>query len=181
MIEDKLENYIKARSLDLDVDQPNDDLVWESLQNKRQKPKNYGKQVLSWAAILVPLFALGTYLLMESSKIENTLETKLFTLSDLGPEWEAIENGYSTEIEQKWTKIEADTSTSGSLQFLLDEMIALDELQKEYQKNLPTEMDDRFINTIIDFYEKKNRLLERILRELERTKQERHENRSIEI
>lgn len=181
MKEDKLEDFIKARTLDLDVDQPNDDLVWEGIQNKRQKPKNYGRQVLSWAAILVPLIALGTYVLLESSRTEEVINNKLFTLSDLGPKWEAIEQEYSSEIEQKWTKIEADTSKAENLQFLLDELKALDELQKEYQKNIPQEMDDRFINTIIDFYEKKSRLLERILKELERTKQKRHENRSIEV
>lgn len=181
MKEDKFEDFIKSRKLDLDVDQANDDLIWEGIQNKRKKKSYYGRQILSWAAILVPLFALGTYLLMESSKNADPVNPKLFSLADLGPEWETIEKDYKKEIEQKLIKIESDTSSAENLQFLLDELETLDKIQKEYQKNLPPVMDDRFINTIIDFYEKKSQLLERILKELERTKQKRHENRNIEI
>jgi hypothetical protein len=181
MKEDKLEEFIKSRRMDLDVEQADEDLVWEGIQNKRKKSLNYGRLALSWAAILIPLLALGTYLMLESSKSEKPLDTKLFSLADLGPEWEAIEESYENEIEQKWTQIEEDTSHAENLQFLFNELQSLDVLHKEYQNNLPAEMDDRFINTIIDFYEKKSRLLERILKELERTKQQRHENRSIEI
>lgn len=181
MKEDRFENLIKSRKLDLDVDEPNDDLVWESIQNKKKKKRKYGGQVLSWAAILIPLFALGSYLILESKKELDPVQAKLFSLADLGPKYEALEKDYEAEIKDKWTKIEADTSSAENLQFLLDELQALDELQKEYQQNLPPELDDRFINTIIDFYEKKSRLLERILKELERTKQRRNENHSIEI
>lgn len=180
MKEDKLEELLKNNKQQLDFDEPNDELIWKGISSELNSKKSQARLVLSWAAVLVPLVGLGIYFLSENIKPDNPQDEMVYSLSDLGPEWKELEANYEADIEDKMLLIN-EQAPGEKLEMLMDQLKILDEVNLQYRKDIPSVNDERLINTLIDYYEKKTRILEKILMEIEREKRHENENRNYEI
>lgn len=184
MKKDNLENFIKQNQLDLDIETPDDDVIWEGIRSGMLKKKKPSFKPMIWAAILLPLIGLSVYMTYSyNSNLPpaNSIEIENKSLSTIGPKWAALEVNYQNDIQTKWTSIEQQNYDAEEFNFLFEELGILDEVNAEYKQHIDQIENERLIETLIDYYEKKTRILEKILNEIERKKQNKYENRSIEL
>lgn len=168
-----LEKYLKENRLKLDVEEPEADLVWEGIRSgvnkKRQLIPNWFWKV---AAILIFVMS-GTYFVVNETSKDKMV---VITLADISTELGEQEAELQQVVDLKWKQVEPLLPDSNlHLQFLLAEINELDTIYKTYQQDLgQTETNERIIRAMLDYYEKKIRILNRLQLEIE--KQKDHEN-----
>jgi len=164
----KLESYIRNNRETLDTDKPNEELIWagisHSIENHARKKRiRYLKQALMAAAMIIISFTVGYYL---SYKKETTV---LFAQTDnLFTKQEAIFvnliNSYAKQIERENVNLE---TLPTSYSFLKD----MDRLIEAYSSDLRQYgPNPELIRSLLDLYEKKIMLLQRMLFEIEKEK-----------
>lgn len=180
MEDNKLEDWIKNNRDNLDFDELDDDAIWQGINQTMRNKKNKARLFLSWAAIIVPIIGLSLFYLSDSPPV---VEDNVFAknLSDIDPKWKSIEANYEADIKQQWAKIKTEEIDPNRLEFLLEELKVLDEVNLEYRAHLPITENEKLVNTLIDYYEKKTRILGKILKEIDRKKKTENKNRSYEI
>lgn len=172
-MQDKFEEYIRKNRAQLDVEDTDYDALWEGIQSAQTPKKSKG---IWWvAAVLVPAFAL---LLFYNSGEEQVPNEKLYSLSDISPEFEKVEKEFQQDITEKLERIEKEDHDV-DIEFLWDELEDLEEVNKAYRKDIGKVEDERLIQALLDYYEKKMRILEKILKEVERSKKHNYEEEHI--
>jgi hypothetical protein len=178
----KLEEYLKRHRANLDVDSPDDDVVWDRIHSrltemKKDDSKNPLK--ISWirirniAAVAIIMFCIG-YI---TKDIINSLSARQpVTLA-------SIDRGLGNREEEYRTMVNLRTSEVTRLQGngdalireLFTELAALDTIYNQSMIDLKVlGPNEKVINTIFDTYEMKIRLLELIILETNKTRN--HEN-----
>ncbi len=174
----KLEKYLKQHRDSLDVDSPDDPVIWEGiredlqLNDKQRERRTRLIRIRNLAAVAILLVSVGY---MVQDLLGERWKNQAVTLADIDQELGAREQEYRTLVSYK--KQEA-----GSLQHvdhaiiaeLLEEIQKLDTIYEETLKDL-SELgyNEQVIQTIFDTYEKKIYLLELII--LENNKIKNHE------
>ena len=179
MREDKLKQYIQENRDEFDIEEFNEDVVWQGINQEMRSKKRHFSLGLQWAAILLPIIGLSFYFLME--KGGDNIEQQDYSLADISPELAKIEADYQSDIEVKWAKLEVEELDEEKRKFLEEELKVLEEISNEYKSEVVDVDRERLINVLIDYYEKKTRILEKILIEIEREKLNDYERNSIEL
>ena len=139
-----------------------------------EKKRNFPDLLKIAAGISIGLF-VAFLLYKQDARIET-----LYSLSDISPEYEKIENSYIQSVNQLYQKIDLESVDTVEYQWLLDEIDYLDELNAQYRDDIDSSVDsEKLVKSLIDYYEKKIRLLERLELEINRRKNE--EERSVDI
>lgn len=168
----KIEKYLKKNRLKLDVDEPDDDLIWQGIKSGLKEKNQF---IPSWFWKVAAVFFLvffTTYVVINENKQKQVF---IITLSDLSKSLGEQEAGLKQQVDIKWQEVQSKmTNKNIDIQFLLKEYKELDKIYSTYQNDLgKTPDNERIIRAMLDQYEKKIQLLNRLLLEIE--KQKNHE------
>jgi len=169
-----LEKYLKEQRLRLDVEEPEHDIVWEGIRSGLQQNKKQGLPQWFWKVAAIFIFVvLATYFMVNETSEKRVV---VVTLSDISQELGNQEAQLKQVVKTKWEEVQKELpEKNADLQFLLDELNDLDEIYATYQKDLNNTIDNEpVIYAMLDYYEKRIRVLNRILMEID--KQKHHES-----
>jgi uncharacterized protein YecA (UPF0149 family) len=163
-----LEKHIRENRAQLDTEKVPGD-AWKTISNRSgfRKRSNWPDIMKIAAGISIGLF-VAFLLYKQDARIET-----LYSLSDIAPEYEQIENQYIESVNQLYDKIDVENLDTVEYQWLLDEITYLDEMNAQYRDDIDSYVDsEKLVKSLIDYYEKKIRLLERLELEINRSKNE---------
>ena len=180
----ELEKYILANREEFDhvETSSNKEAIWNQLQQELNPPQ---RKVISlstiaqWAIAASIGLLVGMWLVYPQPKTATGFQPIL--AADIYPELESQEHYYQTIIEQQ--KVTLDLTSSSEVVYVevTQELKHIDDLLQEYLSTAPQNMDRQAaIETIIRFYERKVKILERLNRSIEK-KQHYHEKVRREI
>lgn len=164
----KFEKSLKKHRVSLDVEEPDDDFIWSGIQAELKPKKSF--QFLSWKAAAIILLALISGFVL-NSVLNPTPEIIQISLADISPEYAEQEQFYQTSIAEKWNQIKADDLNRNDFADIFDEFDQLELLKVESLKDFEElGANPRLIKTLFEYYEIKIRLLEIMLAEIDRKK-----------
>ena len=168
-----VEQYLKENRLKLDSEQPDDSKIWRGIQGGLKTKKEFRNNGFWKIAAIFLLGILTTYVVVKETSEENVV---VISLGDISPELGQKEAEYKRVVDQKWAEIkplsEEEIKQFG---FLLDELDELDKIYKSYENDLHSVGEnEQIINVLLDYYQKKLQLLNRLSLEIQ--KQKNHEN-----
>jgi len=176
-----LEKYLETKRSDLDVESPDDNLIWDvirkNLNQNERSPLDSGKRRFirfrNIAALIIILFSLGY---ITKDIIDRRTVEKKVTLSDISQLLGRRESEYRSLVSLKSDEVKPFSNTDNQvIMQLFDEIKKLDVVYDQSLKDLKEiGYNEKIVNTIFDTYEKKIHLLELII--LESNKAGSHEN-----
>ncbi|MEM9895617.1 MAG: hypothetical protein AAF789_04550 [Bacteroidota bacterium] len=162
----KIEELIKKRKQQLDLEQPPAEL-WTKIQSKR---KSSGT-VAVWRIAATIFIAFSFALLGYTNYLQNKVD-KLSALSELSDDYMKIEQDYLSKINSLEEEINLRSKAGNQeIGWLIDELRFLDQVNETFLQDLRSNApEDEVIKSIIDYYEKKLRILNKIQVEQKRKK-----------
>ncbi len=179
---DALEKHIRKNREELDrIETPDISGMWNEIeqhipgkQNKRSA-LIIGLRRIAVAAsfMLIGGFAVWMFMNQQNSK-DNTL-------AQFYPELLEMENNYVQTIAQKEASIPFDSLDQFLFEEILDELATLEDMKATTLEDLPQySKNERVVNALMKYYERKIQILERLSNEYQKSK--RHEKkREIQI
>ena len=174
----KLEKYLQKKREKLDVESPDDQIIWEGIRkglqasDARIEKKRVLIRIRNIAAVAVIILSLG-YILADM--VGESGSNKKARLSQFDKELGAREKEYQTLVSYKQKEIGSFNHIDNVIiAELFEEIEKLDTIYEQTLKDL-SELgyNEKVIHTIFDTYEKKIYLLELII--LENNKIKNHE------
>ena len=176
-----LEKYLSEKRQLMDVEKPDDDIIWEGIRKDLQtreflSHQNKRKRLIvkfrNAAAIFLLIFSLG-YVIYD---IAEKHFTKGITLAEIDTSLGKQENEYLTLIKLKESELQTSFPSENKLvNELFEELERLDTIYAQVMDDLnEIGYNEKIINTIFDTYEKRIQILELII--LETNKTESHES-----
>lgn len=172
-MKDEFEKYIVDNRAKLDTEEPDKDYLWEGIQVALLK-KKYKRRVSVWqvAAVLFGIIAIGqlSYLFLNPAEAEtNRVVTD--TMDDEGTNgaFQALEANYQKEVEALQNQVQSKKINPSEYAVLFEELDYIEEVEGEFRSDIPLVNDkERLAEILVDTYEKKIKLLERLLEQIER-------------
>lgn len=170
----KIKEFIKSRKEKLNVEHPPAD-VWQGIQKGWKKEPKY----VLWKYAAVFFIGVSLTAIFYSIHLRQQVN-HLTRLGDISEEYHSMEQGYISEIRLLEDRIDINTlMATKKFEWLLDELRFLDEMNEVFLKDLSTAApEEQVVKAIIDYYEKKIRLLNQIEFEQKRSEYETDTNNS---
>ena len=167
-----LEKYLKEKRPQLDVEQPDETSVWEGIKAGMAEER---KLLPEWFWKVAAIFLLGvltTYVVVTET---GTGKTNALPLSGISDELGSRENELQLIANKKWDEVKPLISKDNSrYEFLIQQLNELESIREVYEEDLKENGPNEYIiRALLDYHEKKIRILDRIL--LETQKQQNHE------
>lgn len=162
----KIDDIIKNKRDQLDVEQPPTDL-WEGI---KKEWKQESKPSYVWWKIAAILFLASTFaLIIHTQSLQNQVD-KLASLGDISKEYNVLEKNYQSQIMVLETSISFDKmNEDNDFSWLIDELNTLEGVNKMYQQDLGRGIaKEQLVGVLIDYYEKRIKLLKKLNMEIER-------------
>lgn len=161
-----LEKIIRDKRHQMDVDEVPQD-TWPGIldQWKKSGKKDYS---IYWKVAAL-LFFLSTISLIVIN-VQNNKSSSLASLGDISKEYRLLELSYQEQIETIQASIEiTDATQKENLEWLFNELEELDRVNEIYRADIGKGVDqERLVSALVDYYEKKIRILRKIELELQR-------------
>jgi hypothetical protein len=179
----KLEKYLLRKRRDMDVETPDDEIIWKGIQSRLHEENAEVRHLTNKIRLLkIRNFAATAIILFSLGYIANDIVNRrsdnegVVTLSSLNTELGRRESDYRMKVNFKTEEVRAVAGSGDEvIRQLFDEIGRLDIIYDQAMADLKKlGSDDRVINTIFSTYEQKIRLLELII--LESNKSINHEN-----
>lgn len=185
-MKDSLENFISQNREAFDQEVPNL-RVWAEIDKKMAGEPEKGKRRTMWryawrtaAAVLL----LTTGALIGLKVTQNSFENQLATTNGVAKEYLEMETHYKSQVNQKVALLanyNEDSSINEDLQQIDEFLIEL----KNELKTTPKGSEEQIINAMINNYQTKLAILEKVLERIQSTNQETinktEENERIDI
>jgi hypothetical protein len=173
-----LEKYLHDHRKELDVESPDDQLIWEGIRQDLQRSRPATGRRKLWirirnmSAIIIIAVSVG-YMMVDI--IGDRRSSVKITLSDIDRDLGAREQEYRKIVSFKEQEVSSFNQTDNMIiAELFEEIQKLDTIYEETLKDLnELGYNEQVIQTIFDTYEKKIYLLELII--LENNKIKNHE------
>jgi len=161
----------------MDVENPDEDYLWAGISQAMNGTKKH-KSIVLWrsiaaASVILIVSVLSTYLFTKNSKQQLIFVNIDPALANQEFQFKNQINSYAKLIKQA-SYNDPQLATGGSEIQYIDELIEL--YSSDLKKNGP---NSKLINSLMDLYRKKLMLLERMLNEIEKSKE--NEKRQINI
>ena len=175
-----MEKYLKSQRESLDVESPDDQLIWEGIRQElhrsdlRREKRRTLIRIRNIAAVVILLISVG-YMIQDL--LVDRLTGREFSLADIDRNLGAMEKEYRSLVTFKQEEAGSFNHVDNIIiAELLEEIQKLDTIYEETMKDLgELGYNERVIQTIFDTYEKKIYLLELII--LENNKIKNHETK----
>jgi hypothetical protein len=177
----RIEKYLTDHRVNLDVESPDDDIIWAGIQAglhhesrdiKRLNNKIMLLRLRNFAATAIILFSLGY---IANDIVNRKMSDSPVTLSSINTDLGRRELEYKTLVNFKTEEVRSISGSEDKIIIqLFEEIRKLDIVYDQAMTDLKAlGSDERVINTIFSTYEQKIRLLELIILE---TNKKSHEN-----
>jgi hypothetical protein len=174
----RLEEYLRKHRASLDVESPDDDAVWERVEERLSEKSNRRSlyparnrwiAVRNIAAVAIIMFSVGY---ITNDIINSVAVKKSVTLSSIDRNLGNREEEYRRMVNLRFQEVQQLQADNNSLVAeLFSELAELDSIYNQSLTDLKVlGPNDKVINTIFDTYEQKIRLLELIILETNKTK-----------
>ncbi|MEM0941254.1 MAG: hypothetical protein AAF600_13920 [Bacteroidota bacterium] len=162
----KIDDLIKERKDELHIEKAPTE-AWEFIrQNWKKHPKS---QVYWWRVAAAVLFGLSICLLVRNQLLQDRV-TELASLSDLSKKYQAIEKDYLRQVNELQMNLPLNKAKkTEDLQWIFEELQLLEEVNTLYRKDIGKVKEEDLVGVLIDYYEKKINLLQKLELEIERT------------
>ena len=162
-----MEDFIRKNRKTFDIEEPPTE-VWNKIQKEVFEKEPKSKLYLWKAAAVTFLISTASLLIY---RFYQSQEVK--SLSDISPEYAEMETLYRAQLTQLESELDSSQFNNKRIKWLFEEIDALDDINKSFENDLKEGViNDRLINNLLDYYEKKIRLLERIKVEINRINHE---------
>ncbi|MEO9871215.1 hypothetical protein [Ekhidna sp.] len=161
-----IEELIKRRKDKLDVENTPPE-VWGDIQKewKKESPRKH----LLWQVAAVIFIVTSIGLLSQNIILQNKVED-LASLGDISEKYSEIEKNYQKEIDQIESSISIiQVKKQEDFSWIFNELTALDEVNEIYRQDIGKANEEQLVSVLIDYYEKKLRLLKKLEFEIKRT------------
>lgn len=167
-----IEDQIKDKREQLDIETPPVEL-WDGIREGWKKSEKKQSDFQIWKVAAAILFATTIGLLGYSISLKDEVE-ELASLGDISPEYQKIEAAYQSEIAQLTGMLSIDDlANSAEYAWVTEEMQILEEINQQYRKDIGEDADQELlVRALLDYYEKKIRLLKKLELEIKRQKNE---------
>ena len=118
------------------------------------------------------------FILSPEKKVDNSYQQNYYSLASLSEELGQQEASFKRRIAQKEEEIGLDELDKKAYQEIFMELKLLDEMYNTFASDIPEFNNDQLVETLIKYYERKIRILERLSKEIEKKKH--HENRNTQ-
>ncbi len=176
-MQNKWENYFKDNEEAADVFKADEERMWRNINSELNSSK------FSLKKVLVAVVAAASIIIAISMIVrhEMMMQMQLESLAAINEELAEKEHDYINQVSLKWNEYKALSSSENDVTPLLMEELQL--LDTIYQKGLSDIKDhgynERAVVIMLNTYEKRLRIIERLINE--KRKQERDENKSNHI
>jgi len=164
-----LGKYLKENRLKLDIELPDDDSIWEGIKGGMDK-KQQSLPPWFWKVAAIFIFVVSaTYFVVNETSEKQVV---IVTLSDISEDLGTQEAQLKHTADLKWEEVQKQLPGENTdFQFLFEELNELDTIYNTYQKDLNNTLDNEpVIRAMLDHYEKRIKILNRLLFEIEKQK-----------
>ena len=165
-----LEKYLNKKRRDLDIETPDDQLIWEGIRKDLQvsdSRKGRKRMLIRFRNIAAIAIILLSFAYIVNDVVGDRIMNKSISLAKIDKELGVREKEYKALVSYKEKEIGSYNEIDNIIiSELLEEIQKLDTIYEQTMKDLG-EMgnNEKVINTIFDTYEKKIYLLELIILE----------------
>lgn len=164
----RIEDIIKKQRDLLDLENPPGD-VWEGIKSEWKKEEK-STSYQWWKVAAIVFISTSIVLLLYSLSLQNQVN-QLASLGDISSEYQAMESKYQQEIANLESVVNIEeVSESDDFGWIIEEMKTLEEINELYRKDIGKAADQhQLVGALIDYYEKKIKLLKKLELEMNRT------------
>ena len=175
-----LEKFIRNHKKELDaVEEPNVERIWNGIQQKKLRPldrplSKTGGWDLSvgrnwqWAIAASILLAVGLFFYPFSDPQQETTNNSIAVYF---PELAEQEQEYRQLISDKESSLGLSELDRNAYQEIFMELQMLENIHQEFLADVPRyQKNDQLVETLLKYYERKIRILERLSKEIEKNK-----------
>ncbi len=173
-MKDDFEKYVVRHRAEMDTEEPDRDFLWEGVNVALLKQK-YNRRVKIWqvAAVLFAVIAMGqlTYLFLNPSGevVKNVATNDKTEDQEISGAFQALEANYQKEVAALENQVQSKKINPSEYAILFEELDYIKEVEGEFRSDIPLVNDkERLAEILVDTYEKKIKLLERLLEQIER-------------
>jgi hypothetical protein len=168
-MKDQFERNLEEKRKGLDSVEPNTQAIWDGVERHLQGRRDH-RRLLIWrvAAILLAFIAVAqlTYIITDASK---PTPMQLTLVSEDSGAFQSLEASYHRELVMLEERLAKKAVSREEYALFFDEMDYIRELEKEFKEEILLTSDrEKLAAILIDTYEKKIQLLERLLQQVER-------------
>ena len=169
----KIDDLIRNRKDELDVESPPPE-VWQAINNDIKRPDLKSFQWWKVAAVIFVCFSIG--LLIQNRLLQSQVD-ELASLGDFSEEYSKIETDYVSQVSQLEGTIPLEEiKASEEYAWVFEELKMLEEINTMYRSDIGKVSQEQLVAVLIDYYEKKIKLLKKLELEIERnSKQNKNE------
>jgi predicted transcriptional regulator len=170
----KFEDYIQKHRNELDYRKADKDRIWQGIQAATHQRKTKRVRFYQWSAAAVIILLISGMFLRQ----EFVLQRQIENLSQINNSLAQKEQAYQVQINQKWQQFQSIQSSTSPIEgMLIDELKELDTLYQEGLKDIQKDKNnERAIMILLETYEKRLRIIEKLI--YERHKQIKYEERN---
>ncbi|MCU4156663.1 hypothetical protein J1N10_11805 [Carboxylicivirga sp. A043] len=174
---DSWEEYFEKKRAEQDVYEPEVQRMWHNIDKELKRPAIRWRSWLSKAAIAVGvIFAVGWFV-----RHEMMMQAQINSLAAINKELAQQETSYINQVNLKWDEFKSMPSVDIELdRMLLDELALLDTIYNNGLNDIKQHgYNERAVLIMLDTYEKRLRIIERLISEKRKT--QKNENKSQQI
>jgi len=174
----KIEELLNKRKRKLDIETPPGEL-WQAIRDDwKNEPKPTYYNWWKVAAILLMICSLS--LLGYNLSLQNRVE-KLASLGDISEKYEQLEKDYLSQISAIEEKILIDkVKQQEDYSWIFDELSIIEKVNDTYRADLGKGVnDEQLVQVLIDYYEKRLRLLKKLELEIKRTQNQNRNEKNL--
>lgn len=179
----KLEQIFKDNAESFEMHNPEDG-HFERFLNKLEK--SHKKKNQAWATPLLKIAAVVVFVIVSGVvgyQIRN-MQTNHYSLGEVSPEYKEVELFYTSNINNQLNLIHqlGSFDNTQDQKILTDELSYMDEMYLQLEKELKLNPDDeRIIQAMIEHYQVKTNILNRIIEQLYQIKKQKASDFTAEI
>ncbi len=164
----RIEDIIKNKKDQLDLENPPEE-IWDGIKSEWKNSKKDSTHQW-WKVAAIVFISTSIVLLLYSLSLRNQVD-QLASLGDISAEYKEVEDQYQREIASLESKINIqEVSQNDDFGWIVEEMKTLEEINELYRRDIGQAADQhQLVGALIDYYEKKIKLLKKLELEMNRT------------
>lgn len=172
-----IEEFIRKNRNQLDVEMPDEDYLWTGISHSlNKKPGQKRFLILKIAAAVIVLITLSVI----TYQITSLRNNQRLILAKIDPDLAKQEAQFQNQIKTYYQVLAATNYDEELLTSNFRDLEYIDTLINKYSKDLSKHgPNPKLLNSLMDLYQKKIKLLDRMLNEIE--KNQKYENNKTNI